>query len=201
MRVIPVACSGAPHDELHRPLRTRRLSATPWWRFAAVGLAWAAALGGCATPRATAGGLAGVDVVLADGSASSLASLAGHVVVLDLCASWADACPLNARALDLTARELAADAHETEVPVAMITVLLDEPELKSIDSYARVFELHHTVVRAGPRTRSGASLLGPVTGVPRLLLIDAKGDLVVDESGGVLSPSGLATRIRGLPTR
>lgn len=147
---------------------------------------------GCATPRA--GGADSVDVVLPDGARTTLASLKGKVVVLDVCASWSSACNLNARVLDEVAVALAA------APVEVITLLFDEGPLARAAqrSYVDVLGVRHLVVLAGSRVLAGTSALGEGRDVPRLVVIDRAGHVVVDEVGGIVSVAGVVERVRPL---
>jgi hypothetical protein len=201
--VISDICVEPTAAQVHRALRTDPSSATSRWRLDAlrllslvVGIALSApALAGCATVPPSPQVLGSVDVVDATGQATTLAGLLGRVVVVDVCVSSVAACPLNARALDLALRELQSE------PVSMVTVLVEDVDLTALATYARVFEVAHPVVRAGPRTREGKSLLGDVMGVPRIVIFDRRGRVFVDESGGVLHPQGIIARARAALAR
>jgi hypothetical protein len=146
----------------------------------------------CATPRGGPGALATIDVVDPAGRTGTLQEHAGKVLALDLCATWAEACHLNARSLDEAAALLAdSDAR-------FVTVLMDELPQAAVRAYVDVAHRKVPVVTAGPRTRAGRSVLGDVAGVPRLVVFDRDGHVVVDESGGVLSAEGLVRRLRPL---
>lgn len=147
---------------------------------------------GCATPRAATS--ESVDVVLPDGTRTTLASLSGKVVVLDVCASWASACNLNARVLDEVAAAL------TDEPVEVITLLFDEGPLARAAqrSYVDVLGVRHLVVLAGSRVLAGTSALGEGRDVPRLVILDRKGHVVIDEVGGIVSVAGVVERVRPL---
>src|SRR5436190_2234734 len=65
----------------------------------AVGVAIAIA-SGCATPRERVGAGGTIDFRDDKGHEATLDSLRGKIVVVDLCASWAAACNVNAKVLD-----------------------------------------------------------------------------------------------------
>lgn len=135
-----------------------------------------------------------VDFVLPNGQRATLASLRGKVVVLDVCASWASACNLNARVLDEVAAALDAE------PVEVITLLFDEGPLgrQAQHSYREVLGVRHLVTLAGSRVLAGTSLLGDSRDVPRLVVLDAEGRVIVDEVGGIVSVAGVVERVRPL---
>lgn len=147
---------------------------------------------GCATPRAATS--ESIDVVMPDGARTTLAGLQGRVVVLDVCASWASACNVNARVLDEVATAFAG------APVDVITLLLDEGPLGAAaqHSYAEVLGVRHLVVLAGSRVLAGTSALGERKDVPRLVVLDQKGRVAVDEVGGIVSVAGVVERVRPL---
>lgn len=150
---------------------------------------------GCATaPQPTP---ASVDFELADGTRATLAALRGRVVVLDVCASWASACNLNARVLDEVALAFAGE------PVEVITLLFDEGPLahEAQRSYVEVLGVHHLVALAGRQVLDGASMLGNSRDVPRLVVLDAEGRVVIDEVGGIVSVTGVVERVRPLLPR
>ena len=152
-------------------------------RHAAVALTFLLCLptgtGACATLRSDAP--VPVDFTLPDGTPSSLTALAGRVVVLDVCASWAAACNLNARVLD----EVRAALPSPRVEV--LTLLLDDAATAptAVRAYADVLEVKHLVVVAGPAVRDGRSVLGDTANIPRLLIFDATGRIVLDATGGI----------------
>lgn len=135
-----------------------------------------------------------VDFVLPDGQRANLSSLRGRVVIVDVCASWASACNLNARVLDEVASALAAE------PVWVMTLLFDEGPLarEAQRSYVEVLGVRHLVALAGSRVLAGNSLLGDSRDVPRLLVVDREGRVVIDETGGIVSVAGLVERVRPL---
>lgn len=143
------------------------------------------------TPRP---GPESVDFVMPDGQRASLASFRGRVVIVDVCASWASACNLNARVLDEVAEAL------RDQPVEVVTLLLEEGPLASEAqrSYVEVLGVRHLVVLAGGHVLAGTSLLGPGRDVPRLLVVDAKGRVAMDEVGGIVSVAGVVERVRPL---
>lgn len=147
---------------------------------------------GCATaPRPTT---ESVDFVLPDGQRATLASFRGRVLIVDVCASWASACNLNARVLDEVAEAL------RDQPVEVLTLLLDEGPLarEAQRSYVEVLGVRHLVVLAGSRVLAGTSLLGEGRDVPRLLVVDARGRVAIDEVGGIVSVAGVVERVRPL---
>jgi len=129
-----------------------------------------------------------------DGQRASLASFRGRVVIVDVCASWASACNLNARVLDEVAEAL------RDQPVEVVTLLLEEGPLASEAqrSYVEVLGVRHLVVLAGGHVLSGTSLLGAGRDVPRLLVLDARGRVAIDEVGGIVSVAGVVERVRPL---
>lgn len=153
-------------------------------------LLWAAVA--CATPSPGLG--RSVDFIDGSGREGTLAAFAGKVVVLDVCASWAAACNLNARVLDQVAAALAAKG---EHDVVMVTLLLDEGALgpQALRSYREIFGVAHPVFLAGSRVRAGTSVLGDASYVPRVVLFDRRGAVHVDDSGGVLHVEGLLARV------
>lgn len=174
---------GAAHGATHRHPRV------PAWVLPAL-------LGclaeGCATPRAATS--ESIDVVMPDGARATLAGLRGRVVVLDVCASWASACNVNARVLDEVAATFAGQ------PVDVITLLFDEGPLGAAaqQSYVEVLGVRHLVVLAGSRVLAGDSALGAHREVPRLVVIDGHGRVVIDEVGGIVSVAGVVERVRPL---
>lgn len=146
----------------------------------------------CATTRGGPQALSSIDVIDVDGRLSSLHAHAGRVLAVDVCATWADACHLNARALDDAAEKL------RDTDARFVTILLDDLPREAMRAYVEVAGRKVPVVAAGPRTREGRSVLGDVNGVPRLVVFDRGGRVVVDESGGVLSAEGLVQRVRPL---
>lgn len=118
----------------------------------------------------------------------------GRVVVMDLCASWATACNLNARILDEAARALDGK------PVIFLTVLLDDGQLGrvALREYPQALSLAHEVVLAGPALRAAQTALGNTSFVPRLVVLDARGRVRVDNSGGIVGVEGLVEEIRSL---
>lgn len=168
-------------------------------RHAAVALLGVLALY-CATSCATAGkpGMAAtVDFVDAAGREGTLGAFAGKVVVLDVCASWATACNLNARVLDEVANALAAKGDRG---VVLLTVLLDEGVMgdEAVRSYGETLGVKHPVMLAGPRLRAGTSILGAASYVPRVVIFDRTGAVRVDDSGGVINVEGMIARIEPL---
>lgn len=147
---------------------------------------------GCASvPRPTS---ESVDFVMPDGRRSDLSALRGRVVVVDVCASWASACNLNARVLDEVAEALAGE------PVEVITLLFDDGPLarQAQRSYVEVLGVRHLVTLAGSRVLAGTSLLGDSRDVPRLLVVDREGRVVLDQTGGIVSVAGVVERVRPL---
>ena len=149
----------------------------------------------CATAKPGMG--ASVDFVDAMGREGTLGAFMGHVVVLDVCASWATACNLNARVLDEVAIALAAQGTRD---VVILTVLLDEGPLgvQALRSYGETLGVTHPVMLAGSRVRAGTSILGEASYVPRIVIFDRLGAVRVDDSGGVLNVEGLVARVQPL---
>lgn len=147
---------------------------------------------GCATTAPATS--ESVDLVLPNGQRATLAALRGKVVVLDVCASWASACNLNARVLDEVALALASEHVE------VITLLFDEGPLARAAqrSYVEVLGVRHLVTLAGSRVLAGTSLLGSSRDVPRLVVLDTNGRVVIDEVGGIVSVTGVVERVRPL---
>lgn len=153
----------------------------------------ALAVAGCATAKPGMG--ASVDFVDAAGREGTLAAFRGRVIVLDVCASWATACNLNARVLDEVAVALAAQGAPD---VVILTLLLDEGALgaEALRSYGETLGVTHPVVIAGSRVRAGTSILGAAAYVPRIVVFDRSGAVRVDDSGGVISVEGMVARVR-----
>lgn len=164
---------------------------------------WALSVGlgaGCAsTPGGARTGLgATIDFVDVDGNRGTLEGLRGHLVILDVCASWATACNLNAKVLDEVAVALAGERAD------IVTLLVDEGDIGKVAlrSYVETLGVKHPVFLAGSRVRAGTSALGDAGYVPRLVVLDAEGRVVLDDSGGVISVEGLVKRVRPfLPPR
>ena len=135
-----------------------------------------------------------VDFVLPDGRRADLSSLRGRVVIVDVCASWASACNLNARVLDEVAEAL------RDQPVEVLTLLFDEGPLarEAQRTYVEVLGVRHLVTLAGSRVLAGTSLLGESRDVPRLLVVDRQGRVAIDQTGGIVSVTGLVERVRPL---
>lgn len=152
-------------------------------------------LAACATARPGMG--ASVDFVDGAGREGTLAAFAGKVVVLDLCASWATACNLNARVLDEVAVALAAKGEQD---VVIVTLLLDEGAIgkEAVRSYAETLGVKHPVLLAGSRVRAGTSILGSPSYVPRVVVFDRQGAVRVDDSGGVINVEGMLARVEPL---
>jgi hypothetical protein len=125
---------------------------------------------GCSTVPERKGGADSIDFVMPDGQRAALDAFQGRVVVVDVCASWASACNVNARVLDEV--KTVVPGPELEV----VTVLLDEGQMgrAALKSYASVLGVKHLVVLAGSRVRAGTSALGDSNYVPRLVILDAK---------------------------
>lgn len=136
--------------------------------------------------------LASIDVVDPGKGPASLAPLLGKVVVLEVCAAWSDACLLNARALDEVCRAACGE------DVAVVSLLLDDPGRAAVESYREVLGVSQKVLLPGPRTREGASVLGPIEGIPRLVLFLRDGRIAEDVVGAVVSPQGILERVEAL---
>ena len=174
---------------LRRRPAARAASPATQWR-AAFALAAIAAVGACATAPKT--GLGGsIDFRDADGHEGTLAALRGNVIVIDLCASWAAACNVNAKVLDEA--QLAFAGQRVE----LVTILVDEGDVgrEALRAYRDVLGVKHAVVLAGARVRAGTSALGDAGYVPRLVILDGDGAVVVDDSGGVINLQGLVARV------
>jgi hypothetical protein len=165
-------------------------------RATAAGLFFFLVFAGCATVRGGPQALASIDVRDVDGAPHTLAAHAGKVVAVCVCATWAEACHLNGRAFDQAAQALPA------ADIALVTLLLDDlpaPLMQTaMRDYLVISGQQTPVVVAGPRVRAGHSVLGEVSGVPRLVVFDRQGRVVLDESGGVLSAEGLVNRLQPL---
>ena len=163
----------------------------------AFGLAFVVGASGCATASKPGMG-ASVDFVDAAGREATLAAFAGKVVVLDVCASWATACNLNARVLDEVGTALAAKKRGGDV--VFITVLLDEGEMGKVamQSYGETLGVKHPVFLASSRVRAGTSVLGEASYVPRIVLFDREGRVRLDDSGGVVNVEGLLAKVEPL---
>jgi hypothetical protein len=160
---------------------------------AAIALCVLAEGGACATARSPPGMGASIDFEDVAGQRGTLEGLRGRVVVIDLCASWATACNLNAKVLDEVQLALADE------PVDIVTLLVDEPGPMgrvALQSYIETLGVAHPVFLAGSRVRAGTSALGEPSYVPRIVVLDADGRVVLDDSGGVVSVQGLIDRLR-----
>ena len=146
---------------------------------------------GCATPKAGMG--SSIDFIGDDGREGNLGGLAGKVVIVDVCASWATACNLNAKVLD----EVQSVLGERAI---VVTVLLDDGPMgrEALRSYRETLGVAHAVALAGPRVRAGTSALGETGGVPRVVVLDKRGVVRIDDSGGVVSVPGLVERVKPL---
>lgn len=159
--------------------------------------ACAAIMLACATTSKPGMG-ASVDFVDAAGREATLGAFAGKVIVLDVCASWATACNLNAKVLDEVAVALAEKGRAEDV--VLVTVLLDEGLLgqQAVRSYVETLGVKHPVFLASSRVRAGTSILGNTGYVPRIVLFDREGRVVVDDSGGVVNVEGLLAKVDAL---
>lgn len=188
---------------LYKGLRTRsdRGAASPLTqRHVAVALLWFALWFvpvACATAGKPGMG-ASVDFVDARGREGTLGAFAGKVVVLDVCASWATACNLNAKVLDEFATALAEKKLDDDV--VLITVLLDEGDMGKVamQSYVDTLGVKHPVFLASSRVRAGTSVLGEAGYVPRIVLFDREGRVRLDDSGGVVNVEGLLAKVEPL---
>lgn len=182
----------------HLPRSDRRAGAS----FVTQRHAWVALLllqtaTACATgPKPGMG--ASVDFTDGAGGEATLASFTGKVVVLDVCASWATACNLNARVLDELAEALAARGHRDDVVV--LTLLLDDEVIgrEAMRSYRETLGVQHAVVLASSRVRAGTSILGEASYVPRIVIFDRTGAVRLDDNGGVIHLEGLLARVEPL---
>jgi hypothetical protein len=150
-------------------------------------------LAACAT-ASVRGGASTIDFEDATGHRGTLDGNRGRVVILDVCASWATACNLNAKVLDEV-----MDVLQQE-PVDVVTLLLDEGEMGrvALRSYVETLGVKHAVVLAGSRVRAGTSGLGDTGYVPRLVLLDKSGQIVLDDSGGVVNVEYVVKKVRAL---
>lgn len=158
--------------------------------------ALAALVGSCATvgddgPPA----LATIDVTDEHGQVMNLAFAVGKVVVIDVCAAWADACLANATAVSRACASTCGD------DVEMFTLLLDDGRLArtaALQSYRRVLEVTHPIYFPGPRAARGETALGELSGIPRLVIFDRRGAIVDDISGAVIGEGGLLEKVMAL---
>lgn len=137
---------------------------------------------------------ASIDFADAKGHEGTLAMWRGKVVVIDLCASWAAACNVNAKVLDEAAQALKGKQVE------LVTILVDEGAIgkEALRGYSETLGVTHAVVLAGPRIRAGTSALGDASYVPRIVILDADGAVRVDDSGGVVNVEGLIAKVAPL---
>ena len=137
---------------------------------------------------------ASVDFVDGGGREATLAAFTGRVVILDVCASWATACNINAKVLDEVATALAGS------DVVIVTILLDEGLMgqEAVRSYVETLGVAHPVFLASSRVRAGTSVLGEANYVPRIVIFDRSGAMRVDDSGGVLNVEGVVAKVRPL---
>jgi hypothetical protein len=144
---------------------------------------------------------ASVDFVDGNGREATLGAFAGKVIVLDVCASWATACNINAKVLDEVAVALAEKKRGGDV--VLITVLLDEGDMGKVamQSYAETLGVKHPVFMASSRVRAGTSVLGEAGYVPRIVLFDREGRVRFDDSGGVVNVEGLLAKLEPLLER
>jgi hypothetical protein len=190
--------------------RAARVAASPVTqrhsRVALVVAAWAAVgtlgIGGLACATTSKPGMgASVDFVDGNGREATLGAFAGKVIVLDVCASWATACNINAKVLDEVAVALAEKKRGGDV--VLITVLLDEGDMGKVamQSYAETLGVKHPVFMASSRVRAGTSVLGEAGYVPRIVLFDREGRVRFDDSGGVVNVEGLLAKLEPLLER
>ncbi len=97
------------------------------------------------------------------------------VWVVDLCATWSADCVRIATALS-EACDLRCSQN-----VRMMSVLFDDTDSPAIDVYKNRFAFHQEVFLAGEELRSGEATFGEVGQIPRMLMIDRSGQIVLDE--------------------
>jgi thiol-disulfide isomerase/thioredoxin len=174
----------------HTAKRTTHLSLPRHARVAAA--VFSLHLAACATTPVAA---PSVSYAIDDsGREMTLGAFKGSVVVVDLCASWAAACNLNARVLDEVQTALAGE------PVQVLTLLVDEGELavQAQRSYADVLAVKHPVFIASEHVRSGQSALGDVSAIPRVVIFDKEGRIALDARGGIVNVEVLVEQVRAL---
>lgn len=143
----------------------------------------------CAHAQGAMSALSSIETVDKDGRRGNLAYAAGDVVVIDICAAWSDPCLANAKAMSQACELLCGDG------VTMVSILLDELGKEAVSSYENILGVKQTVLLPGPNTIAGQSVLGDMSGIPRLVIFDRDGKVKENLTGAVISGSGLIKRV------
>jgi peroxiredoxin len=133
-----------------------------------------AAVVGCAAARPS---VAGIAVEELDGRRSTLATLHGRPALLYLFTTGCDICLADMsklRALDDTYRKSG---------VRVVGVALDPDGARIVRPFAETLDMPFPIVIASAELRRGQSSLGPISAVPRVIVVDAGGRVQADFSG------------------
>ncbi|MBN2360633.1 MAG: TlpA family protein disulfide reductase [Deltaproteobacteria bacterium] len=130
----------------------------------------------CATARPSVAEIAVEDL---DGRRSTLASLRGHAALLYLFTTSCDVC-----LADMTKLRALDDRYRGS-GVRIVGVALDPDGARIVRPFAENLALPFPIVVAGAELRRGASSLGPIAAVPRVIVVDATGRVQEDLSGVV----------------
>jgi peroxiredoxin len=128
----------------------------------------------CAAARSSVADVAVEDL---DGRHTTLATLRGHPALLYLFTTGCDICLADMAKLR-TLDERYRDRHARIVALA-----LDPDGARIVRPYAEGMALPFPIVVAGNELRIGSSALGPVTAVPRVVVVDASGRVREDLNG------------------
>jgi len=168
------------------------LGVTRGWRGALLAAALGALivllqLSACAHAKPTL-----ASVFLVDPQGVPLELEPGRVTVVEVCASWADACLFNVRAVSELCKLRCGDE------VRAISVILDDPPGPAVDSYRGVFATTQELALPTPEAIAGESALGSLHEIPAFFIFDRSGRLVDEVRGGVVSAGRIITRVDAL---
>jgi hypothetical protein len=131
-------------------------------------------------------------VVLLDPEGMPLDLAPGRVTVVEACASWADACLFNVRAVDEMCKLRCGDE------VRAISLVLDSASEPAIESYRSVFKVSQEIAIPTPEMLAGTSALGDLSAIPAFYIFDKDGRLVDEVRGGIVSAGRIITRVDAL---
>jgi|GEM_PF-1749022 len=123
--------------------------------------------------------------------AEPIAVHAGQVWVIDVCASWSTPCLVNARVMSEVCEVL---CDRADVWVASI-LLDDDTSQDGVRIYRESMGVRQQVATADDALREGGSVLGPLGNIPRLVIVDADGQIVEDITGGTLNAPAVIRRV------
>ena len=133
----------------------------------------------CVACAAVRPDLTGIEVGELDGRRTTLATLRGRTALLYLFTTGCDVCLADMsklRALDERYRSSGA---------RIVAVALDPDGARIVRPFAESLALPFPIVIGSDELRRGDSALGPVSAVPRIIVVDASGQVREDFSGVV----------------